>query len=1442
MNERQSSSLLDITRTKYPSPVDFDGISNESEFVGTTFGGRYRILSPLGRGGMGIVYKAEDTRLQRIVALKFLSPWMMSDEGAKTRFIQEAQAASGLDHQNICAIHEIEELENGLMFIAMAYYDGETLRSMIDRGPADLPHALDVMAQVARGLEKAHARGIVHRDIKPANVIVTAEGIAKILDFGLAKSPGKIGPAGPSSFLGTVAYMSPEQSRGEEIDIRTDIWAWGVVFYELLTGTHPFPGMSERAVIRAIQTAFPLSPREIRADIPNDVERIVLRCLRKKREERYPEIPAALADLQGLKRPPAGIRDRASGGGPIPAKRTEIERRQATVLSAEIVGFEPWLASLDPEDAALLTNRILGSLESIVRKYDGRVDRMAGGRLTVLFGVPSAVEDAPKKSLNAAIEWIRGVNRFNLEENLKRPLDLRIGIESGTVIAGTRDGEDYPAIGEAVQGAAHWRDLSERGQVLVGPQTHRWSSADFEFAENKAGGFLLLSYQEKPHRSRDGTDRMISSRLVGRDHEMVRLKGLLLDLINGAGGIVNIIGEAGIGKSRLMTELSRADEMNQATFLMGRALSHGRNLSFHPLIDLLKSWAGIKEPEAPEAALRKLESAVGDADPAGAGDIVPFVATMMGWKTAGRYAERLRGIEGEALENLILKSLRTLLAGIAGIRPVVFVIEDLHWADGTSIETLESLFRLAENHRILFVNIFRPNYPDTGDRIRETMQNRYGALAAEIVLDPLNEAACDVLIENLLNIGDLPVNVRDLIKRRAEGNPLFIEEVARSLIDDGAVVLENGRFRVTDKIDGIVIPESITEILMARIDKLEAGPKALIKTASVIGREFFYRVLAEVAGPAGDMKENLEILKNSQLIKERRRLEEVEYLFKHPLIQEVVYESLLLKKRKEIHLRVAETIESLFADRRREFFGRLAFHFSLAESKDKAEEYLIRAGEEALKAAASSEAIHYYQEALKICRSRTGEAWDPERLAELEWNLARAFMNRGRMVEAVAHFDRVLAIWGERRPKSKAVGSLTFLINLVKMLSGLYLQIRTPRRIPSKRLTHIFEATYQRGTALVSVDTWRMVTDSIRILGIGRKYDLRKVANGSAMHASASALFFYSGLSFPIGGKLLAYARRMISPLDLKSLFTYEFYKLAMDTLSGEWKADLPYDAASAERSIQDGDLFTPTAYILFLGIQGIERGDFFEVRKAVEKLGVVGDLYENDYVRTIRYILEMRYRVKCRKLGEALAEAEDAIALMGRAGQKFWLLHYLGLVANAHILKGNLAEARLVLERAERLERAEERVSPIYIGSVRLSRFLLDVRASEEALSDPDGRTSFEALRKNILASGRRAIRNSRKCAFHRPEVFRLEGLRHWLSGNPGRALTWWSKSLVAGMRLGARLELARTYAEAGRRLSEPAHRTRTWNGLTGNELLRKAAGLFGELSKSGDLEERRG
>jgi class 3 adenylate cyclase/tetratricopeptide (TPR) repeat protein len=1428
-----------MTRTKGAYPVDFSGISNESEFVGTVFGNRYRILAALGHGGMGVVYKAEDTRLQRIVALKFLSPSMTSDKGAKLRFIQEAQAASGLDHQNICTIHEIEELENGLMFIAMACYDGETLKSLIERGPVAFSQALDVMMQTARGLEKAHGRGIVHRDIKPANIIVTAEGIAKILDFGLAKPSGQARLTGPAVFLGTVAYMSPEQGRGEDVDVRTDIWSWGVVFYELLTGVHPFPGKNESAVLYAIQTTFPLSPREIRAEIPNDVERIVLRCLRKQREERYSDMQAILADFRGLKQSAApGIREDVGEGRPIVGRWKEIERRQATVLCADIVGFEPWLESLDPEDAALMTNRIFGTMESIVRKYDGRIDKIAGGHLMVLFGVPSAIEDGPKKSINAAIELLRGVNRFNLEENLRRPLDLRIGIETGTVIAGMRDAADYTAMGDAVQGAVHWRDLAEKGQVRVGPQTHRCTPDDFEFEEIKAGGFLLLSYQEKPQRTRDGTERMLSSRMVGRERELARLKGLLLNVINGEGAIVNIIGEAGIGKSRLMAELGRADEINKVTFLMGRALSNGRNLSFHPLIDLLKSWAGIKDHETPGGAIRKLESCVADVDSEGVADIVPFIATMMGWKTAGRYAERLRGIQGEALENLILKNLRSLITKISEIRPIVFVVEDLHWADCTSIETLESLFRLAESHRILFVNIFRPNYPDTGERIRETIQNRYGGLSTDIFLDRLNEDECDVLIENLLNIGGLPAHVRELISRRAEGNPLFIEEVARSLVDDGAVVIEDGRFRVTEKIDDVVIPESITEILMARIDKLEDGAKALIKIASVIGREFFYRVLAEIAGAGGDLEKNLEILQKAQLIKERRRLEEVEYLFKHPLIQEVVYESLLLKKRKEIHLRVADAIESLFVDRRHEFFGKLAFHYTVGENLDKAEEYLIKAGEEALKTAASSEAIHYNQEALKIYGARSGAARNPERLAELEWNLARAFMNRGRMIEAVTHFDRVLAVWGEKRPKAKAVASLDFAFNAVKVLSSLYLQVRTPKRIPSKRLNNIFEATYQRGTALVSVDTWRMVTDSIRILGISRKYDLQNVVNGVAMHASASALFFYSGLSFPIARRLLASARRIISPHDRKSLFTYEFYKLAMDTLSGEWKADLPYDATSADQSIQDGDLFTPTAYILFLCIRGIERGAFSDVRKAIEKLGDIGDLYENDYVRTIRHILQMRYRVKCRMPREALAESENAIALMRRAGQKFWSLHCLGLIANAYILKGDLLGAGLILERAERVERGEDRISPIYIGPVRLSRFLLDVRAYEEALSGP-GQFPLKTLRKNVRESGRRAIRNSRKCAFNRPEVFRLAGVYHWLAGDPTKALAWWSKSVDAGMRLGARIELARTYSEAGRRLTERAHRVRKSKGLMGEDFLRKAATLFRELPQSGDLEE---
>jgi len=232
---------------------------------------KYKIDEVVGKGGMGIVYKAEDTKLKRNVALKFLPPELMQDEEAKERFVLEAQSAAALSHPNICTIHEINE-ENGRSFIAMEYVKGQSLRARIDKGPLEEQEALDIAIQLTEGLDEAHKKGIIHRDIKSANVMVTEKGQAKIMDFGLAKVKGGTLLTREGTTLGTVAYMSPEQARGEEVDHLTDIWSLGVVLYEMLSGELPFKGDREASILYSVVHEEPKPLREIKRDIPLELQ------------------------------------------------------------------------------------------------------------------------------------------------------------------------------------------------------------------------------------------------------------------------------------------------------------------------------------------------------------------------------------------------------------------------------------------------------------------------------------------------------------------------------------------------------------------------------------------------------------------------------------------------------------------------------------------------------------------------------------------------------------------------------------------------------------------------------------------------------------------------------------------------------------------------------------------------------------------------------------------------------------------------------------------------------------------------------------------------------------------------------------------------------------------------------------------------------------------
>jgi serine/threonine protein kinase/dienelactone hydrolase len=247
----------------------------------------YKILEKLGEGGMGVVYKAEDSKLKRFVALKFLPPDVTRDPEAKQRFVHEAQAASALQHNNICTIHEIDETDDGQMFICMDYYQGETLKEKIKQGPFRIDESVNITVQIARGLEKAHQKGIIHRDIKPANVLITEEGVVKLLDFGVAKLTGQTKLTKEGTTLGTVAYMSPEQIRGEQTSEKTDIWSLGVVLYEMLTGEVPFKGDYEQAVTYSILNENPKPIRKLSPVIDKELENIVLHTLYKDSEKRY---------------------------------------------------------------------------------------------------------------------------------------------------------------------------------------------------------------------------------------------------------------------------------------------------------------------------------------------------------------------------------------------------------------------------------------------------------------------------------------------------------------------------------------------------------------------------------------------------------------------------------------------------------------------------------------------------------------------------------------------------------------------------------------------------------------------------------------------------------------------------------------------------------------------------------------------------------------------------------------------------------------------------------------------------------------------------------------------------------------------------------------------------------------------------------------------------
>jgi class 3 adenylate cyclase/tetratricopeptide (TPR) repeat protein len=1140
------------------------------------------------------------------------------------------------------------------------------------------------------------------------------------------------------------------------------------------------------------------------------------------------------------------------------APSRDSERRQATILFADIAGFTAMSEKMDPEDVTTVMNECFAMMEESVRGHGGIVDKFIGDCIMALFGVPNAIENAPRQAVNAAIDMRNRLAQLRDRDHISVPLDLHVGINTGLVVAGQVGGaakRDFTVMGDAVNLASRLKDIAASGAIYVGPDTYRSTRTEFDYREQKpillkgkerpVTPYEVLSVTEQVHRRRiDQPESGIGSTLIGREPELERLHSRLSELARGRGGVLAVVGEPGMGKSRLLAELAPIEVSSQITLIEGRSLSVGEGLSFHPFVDLLQRWVGISEADTEGEALAKLEREVvqlcgSDTQPV---EVFPYLATVMGLRLPGAEAQRLAEIEGEALEKLIARSVRELIQMLAERRPLGLVFEDVHWADMSSVKLLESLFRLALETPVLFLLVLRPDHAETGERLRRSAGGICGEAYDEIHVEPLDAVASDRLAQNLVWQHDLGHSLRSLIVRKAEGNPFFIEEVIRSLVDQGTLAFKDGRLRAASRVDTVVIPETIQGVIMARIDRLPEPARRLLQIASVIGRTFHHRLLAEVVGDDAYLNETLDYLRERQLITERFSRETAsvrrstfeaqrELRFKHALIQETTYESILHRTRKDLHGRVAVAIETLFTGRLQDFYAMLAYHFSRAEEPAKAEEYLFKAGDEAARSAASTEALNFFREASRLYFQIHGERGDPHKKALLEKNIGLALLTKGDLSESIEHFDRALGYLGEAVPRSRARLRLRFTTDLAAVFYHLYVHRGPPRggAVDAKK-RELLSVAYYKNLAQSTNDPERYFADAIRSIRRVLTADADIFEDACGVCSAGAAFFSFLGISFTTARRLLEVAEKLVRPGNLRDEVSFRTMRFLHYYLEGEWDDRYDLDDDLVEQALRYGRHWHVNTYLDLNCERLLFRGDFPGASRLLDRIVDISDGYGYDFAESSRLGLTGLLRLERRELPEALRSLD---VYLSTRREDLLNLRGLGNKAKTQLLLGDREGASRTLADAEALRHRLGRVPPFHSSALLMARCLFDLGELEDSCRSgrPDSRTA-----KRARASVRKAVQVATKIARERVEAYTLAGRLNWLLNRQRAALAWWRKALVEGERLGARPAVARTLEELSVRLSETDRAPADLDGFDAAACLERAREIFAAIGLDGD------
>ena len=648
--------------------------------------------------------------------------------------------------------------------------------------------------------------------------------------------------------------------------------------------------------------------------------------------------------------------------------RIEGERKHVTVMFCDMEGFTQLSERLGPEDAYTVMDQVYEILIHKVHDYEGTVNEFTGDGIMALFGAPIALEDAPQRAIRSAYAIHREMTRFSEKMRKKKenipPLKMRIGIHTGLVVVGTLGNDlrvEFKAVGDTVNLASRMEGLAEPGSTYVTEDSFRLTEGFFRFevlGEHAVKGradtvkaYRVIAPSTRRTRFDVSAERGLTP-FVGRERELELLLDSFARSKTRRGQAFSIISEAGVGKSRLLYEFRKAVTNEDMTFMEGKCLSYSRGVAYHPIIDIVKSNFDIAESDGDLEIREKLERGLKVLD-AVASSTLPYLLELLSVKDSGVDTISL---SPEARKNRIIEALNQIIIKVSQTRPLIMAIEDLHWIDKSSEDSLKALLDSISGERVFLIFTYRPEYMHT-----------WGAKSyhSQVNLNLLSNRESLAMASHLLGTKDFEKELEELILEKTEGVPFFIEEFIKSLIDLKIIEKDDSKCRLAKDTREMTVPSTIQDVIMARVDSLPEGSKEVLQTGSVIEREFSDDLIKRLTAlPEQELLAHLSALRDSELLYERGIYPQSSHIFKHALTQEVVYSSILSKRRKRLHQQVGSAIEQIHKENLAEHYGVLSEHFIRGENFEKGAEYSRFAGRRAEQTASFVDAVTYSEKGI----------------------------------------------------------------------------------------------------------------------------------------------------------------------------------------------------------------------------------------------------------------------------------------------------------------------------------------------------------------------------------------------------------------------------------------------------------------------------------------------